>query len=88
MSFQDEFPPIENAPEMDPEELAPFILKYLSTRENTGKMNRYNFTLGTDPELTSYAGKHRKDFCGNPNRIIINESGLYRLIMRSNMPIA
>jgi uncharacterized protein (TIGR02391 family) len=63
MSFQDEFPPIETALQMEPEELAPFILKYLSTRENTGMMNRYNFTLGTDPELVSYTGEYRKDFC-------------------------
>ncbi len=61
MSFQDEFPPIDNALEMEPEELAPFILKYLSTRENTGQMNRYNFTLGSSPDLTAYAGGSRKE---------------------------
>lgn len=63
MSFQDEFPPIENALEMEPEELAPFILKYLSNTENTGMMNRYNFTLGTSSELVAYAGGYREDFC-------------------------
>ena len=43
--------------------LATFVLKYLSTRENTGQMNRYNFTLGTDPDLRAYAGQHIKEFC-------------------------
>jgi len=62
MSFQNEFPPIENALEMEPEELAPFVLKYLSTREKTGKMNRYNFTLGSSPEYGEYAGSHRTEF--------------------------
>lgn len=61
MSFQDEFPPIENALEMEPEELAPFILKYLSSREKTELMNRYSFTLGTSPELGAYAGRHRDE---------------------------
>ena len=63
MTYIDEFPPIENALEMEPEELAPFVLKYLSTRERTGKMNRYNFTFGTDSELTPYAGNYREEFC-------------------------
>jgi uncharacterized protein (TIGR02391 family) len=63
MSFKDEFPPIETALEMEPEELAPFILKYLSTRERTGQMNRYNFTLGTDPDLAVYTKGKVKEFC-------------------------
>ena len=63
MSFKDEFPPIENAMEMEPEELAPFVLKYLSTGNNTGDMNRYNFTLGTDRDLIEYAGGYRDEFC-------------------------
>lgn len=62
MSFQNEFPPIENALEMEPEELAPFVLKYLSTREKTGKMNRYNFTLGSSSEYGEYAGSHKTEF--------------------------
>lgn len=63
MSFADEFPPIETAMEMEPEELAPFVLRYLSTRENTGEMNRYNFTLGTNQKLVDYSGEYRKEFC-------------------------
>jgi uncharacterized protein (TIGR02391 family) len=62
MSFQNEFPPIENSMEMEPEELAPFVLKYLSTRERTGKMNRYNFTLSSDSELVNYAGGYLEEF--------------------------
>ena len=63
MPFKDEFPPIETAMEMEPEELAPFVLRYLSTRENTGDMNRYNFALGTNQELVDYAGEYRNVFC-------------------------
>jgi hypothetical protein len=63
VSFKDEFPPIENSLEMEPEELSPFVLRHLSTRENTGKMNRYNFALGTDSELTSYGGDNIQEFC-------------------------
>lgn len=52
MSLKDIFPPIETALEMEPEELAQFVLKYLATES---QINRYNFTLGTSPELTAYA---------------------------------
>ena len=60
MSFKKIFPPIETALELEPEELAPFVLKYLETQRN---INRYNFTSGTNPELIEYAGDHLKVFC-------------------------
>ena len=60
MSFKDIFPPIETALEMEPEELAPFVLKYLATQP---QINRYNFTLGTSPELTAYAGGKVQPLC-------------------------
>jgi len=57
--FNQIFPPIENALEMDPEELAPFVLKHL---KNSGHINRYSYTLETNPELREYAGGHIKEF--------------------------
>lgn len=60
MQFKDAFPPIEISIELDPEDLAPFVLRYLSNQKN---INRYNFTLGSSPELVEYAGENRKEFC-------------------------
>ena len=53
MQFKDIFPPLETVLEMNPEELAPFVLKYLSDKPN---INRYNFTLGSNPDIVAYAG--------------------------------
>ena len=59
MSFKEIFAPIENAIEMEPEELAVFVLKYLDTQTN---INRYNFLLGTSSDLTEYAGEKKEEF--------------------------
>ena len=53
------FPPIETALEMEPEELAPFVLKHLSEIDN---INRYNYTLNTSSEMREYAGQHLAEF--------------------------
>jgi uncharacterized protein (TIGR02391 family) len=52
MSFKEIFPPLETALEMEPEELAPFVLRYLAAQRS---INRLNFTVGTDPDLMAYA---------------------------------
>lgn len=57
--FKEIFPPIETALEMEPEELAPFVLKHLN---KVGNINRYNYTLSTSSEMQEYTGKHLKDF--------------------------
>lgn len=57
--FKEIFPPIETALELEPEELAVFVLKHLC---RIGKINRYNYTLGTNPEMVDYAGQHREIF--------------------------
>jgi hypothetical protein len=36
------FPPIETALKMEPEDLGPYLLKYLATQG--GSIDRYNFT--------------------------------------------
>lgn len=53
------FPPIETALEMEPEELAPFVLKHLQKR---GKINRYNYSIRSSTELREYAGEHLSEF--------------------------
>jgi len=52
-AFANIFPPLELMLEMEPEELAPFVLKHIST---LGSINRYNYTLSTNPDLSEYAG--------------------------------
>ena len=60
MSFKAIFPPIDTALEMAPEELGPFVLKYLATQP---QINRYNFSLGSSPDLMTYAGAKVQPLC-------------------------
>jgi uncharacterized protein (TIGR02391 family) len=56
--FKEIFPPIETVLEMEPEELAPFVLKHVQKSPN---INRYNYSLPS-PEMIEYAGReHLKE---------------------------
>ena len=57
--FKDFFPPIELALNMEPEELAPFLLRHLKT---VNHINRYNYTLRTNSDLQEYAGERVETF--------------------------
>ena len=57
--FKEIFPPIETVLDMEPEELAPFVLKHL---KKIGHINRYSYTLGTNSGMREYAEEHLKDF--------------------------
>lgn len=57
--FKEIFPPIETSLNMEPEELAPFVLRHL---KSLNSINRYNYTLSTSSEIQNYAGNHLKDF--------------------------
>jgi len=58
--FKENFPPIETAMELEPEELAPFILKALSGQQ---QINRYNFSIPSQ-EMIDYAGRDKyQKFC-------------------------
>jgi uncharacterized protein (TIGR02391 family) len=59
MQFWKKAPPPEQVLEMEPEELAPYILRYL--QKNPNNINRYNFTLLNDHELLSRLGQPRAD---------------------------
>ncbi len=56
------FPTIDEILKMEPEELAPFLLKYLK-KQPVGSINRYNFTLLSDQsiykELNDDRNKHK-----------------------------
>ncbi|MCJ7805833.1 TIGR02391 family protein [Patescibacteria group bacterium] len=59
-TLNDIFPPKEAIFEMEAEELAPFLLKYLKVMDEEGgssQLNRYNFTLETNQTLRDYAGE-------------------------------
>lgn len=58
--FKEIFPPIETALELEPEELAPFVLKHL--KQMGGGLNKHNYTLGTDGESVEYAGVDLEEF--------------------------
>ncbi len=55
MSFSNESPPPEEVLEMEPEELAPFILRYLQ-KQPQNSINRYNFSLLNDQAIYQRLG--------------------------------
>jgi uncharacterized protein (TIGR02391 family) len=57
--YKDIYPPIETILDMEPEELAPFVLRYLS---ETGQqiLNMQSFTLGNSPDFIEWAGDHKR----------------------------
>ncbi len=59
MGFKEIFPPIETALDMIPEELGPFVLKHLKT---IGRINRHNYTSGSNSEMREYAGNNFGEF--------------------------
>ncbi|OHA18577.1 MAG: TIGR02391 family protein [Candidatus Taylorbacteria bacterium RIFCSPHIGHO2_01_FULL_46_22b] len=60
MSLYSEIYPLPEAVlEMEPEELAPLVLKHLGRAEQ-GKLNRHNFLLGTDREFVDWAGSYKQ----------------------------
>ena len=57
--FKDIFPPIETALELEPEELAQFVLKHLNEIKH---INRYNYTLSTHGDMKEYAQSDLQEF--------------------------
>lgn len=60
--YTDIYPPIETALEMQPEELAPLVLKHLN---QIGNINRYNFTNGNASDFMEWAGNNREEAMQN-----------------------
>ena len=58
MSFLQEAPPPEEILEIEPEELAPFILRYLQ-KQPPNSINRYNFSLIQDGDLYQRLGQSK-----------------------------
>ncbi|MBT4210012.1 MAG: TIGR02391 family protein [Candidatus Komeilibacteria bacterium] len=54
--YEEIYPPIETILDMEPEELAPVILKHLSV-SGMQNFNMHNFTIGTDQNFVSWAGQ-------------------------------
>jgi len=50
------YPPVETVLDLEPEELAPIVLKHLS-ESGQQKLNMHNFSLGTDPDFVKWAGE-------------------------------
>src|SRR3989338_2332327 len=53
--YEQIYPPVETVLDMEPEELAPLVLKYLS-ESGRQKLNMHNFTVGTDPDFVKWVG--------------------------------
>lgn len=62
MGLIETLPPLETVLEMEPEDLAPFVLKALGKLPE-GRINRYNFTLVTNGGYRQYAGDKLSLFC-------------------------
>lgn len=58
MKMKGIFPAPSELLELEPEEIAPFLLEHLLQIDNeptSSQLNRYNYTLSTNPELQEYA---------------------------------
>lgn len=53
------FPPVETVLELEPEELAIFVLKHLS-EGGSQQLNRHNYTIGTSPDFVAWAGSYKE----------------------------
>lgn len=54
------YPPVETVLDMEPEELAPLVLRQLS-ESGQQKLNMHNFSLGNDSDFIAWAGSdHRR----------------------------
>ena len=61
--YEQIYPPAETVLDMEPEELAPIVLKHLS-KSGSQKLNMHNFSIGTDPDFVKWAGddhRHRQE---------------------------
>ena len=56
--YEDIFPPVETVLDMEPEELAPLLLKYLS-KVDKGKLNKHNFSLGSDQDFIKWVQQYQ-----------------------------
>lgn len=54
--FKEIFPSAETILDMEPEELAPLVLKFLN-ESGSQKLNMHNFSLGTDTDFITWAGE-------------------------------
>lgn len=54
------YPSAETVLDMEPEELAPIVLKHLSEPGQQTTLNMYNFSLGTDPDFVKWAGEDQR----------------------------
>lgn len=57
--FSQIFPPVETVLEMEPEELAPFVLQQISSVQD-GNLNRYNYSLGSG-DFIQWAGANNEE---------------------------
>jgi len=60
MDHQD-LPPPEHILEMEPEDLAPFVLRYLQ-KQPRDQISRYNYTLRNDQKIAQLLGKRYDDY--------------------------
>jgi len=81
-TYEDTYPPIELLLDMGPEELAPFVLKFLS-QAGQGKLNKHNFSLGNDTNFVSWTGHNREKVM---QRLIIAWAWLERELLISSKP--
>lgn len=58
-TYADSYPDPQTVLEMEPEELAPLVLKHLS-QSGSQKLNMHNFTVGTDSDFVQWAGQDHR----------------------------
>lgn len=84
-SYSEIYPAPDTVLEMEPEELAPLILKQLSV-SGQGRLNMHNFSLGTNPEFVQWAGEDHRKRAEVSKRLIIGWRWLERELFIAPQP--
>lgn len=84
-SYKEFFPPPETVLELEPEELAPFVLQFLSNTGD-GKLNMHNFSLASGDDFTTWAGSDLRDQNELRRRLIVAWRWLERELFIAPQP--
>jgi len=83
--FKDIFPPADTILDMEPEELAPLVLKFLN-ESGSQKLNMHNFSLGTNPDFIMWAGEDLRRRNEILQRLIVSWRWLERELFIAPQP--
>jgi uncharacterized protein (TIGR02391 family) len=83
--YERNYPPVETVLEMEPEELAPFVLRHLN-EAGRQTLNMHNFSTGTSPDFVKWAGEDHRQRDEIMQRLIVAWRWLERELFIAPQP--